>query len=117
MIIVIFPTIVLSLPPVFTAFGITHPFFEIFPGTALWHMIVSSIDTAENVNGLPEIVLVLWLVLLLALANKRIRTALQSEGGKDLMTYREALPDWPETNIKRRNANCLIQRHFSRHIF
>ena len=47
-------------------------------------MIVSSIDTAENVNGLPEIVLVLWLVLLLALANKRIRTALQSEGGGNL---------------------------------
>lgn len=84
MIIAALPTVLLSIPPVLTAFGMTHLLLEIFPGTALWHMIVSSIDTAENVNGLPEIVLVLWLVLLLALANKRIRTALQSEGGGNL---------------------------------
>ena len=84
MIIAALPTVLLSIPPVLTAFGMTHPLLEIFPGTALWHMIVSSIDAAGNVNGLPGIVLVLWFVLLLALANKRISTVLQSEGGGNL---------------------------------
>lgn len=47
-------------------------------------MIVSSIDAAGHINVLPGIVLVLWLVVLLVLAYKRIRNALQSEGGKNL---------------------------------
>ena len=84
MIIAALPTVLLSIPPVLTAFGMTHPLLKIFPGTALWHMIVSSIDAAGHINVLPGIVLVLWLVVLLVLAYKRIRNALQSEGGKNL---------------------------------
>ena len=82
MIIVIFPTIVLSLPPVFTAFGITHPFFEIFPGTALWHMIESAFFGEKSINGWIGINLILWFGVLSVVANKRIGVALQSAGGE-----------------------------------
>ena len=82
MLIVCLPTAFLSMPPVLTAFGITHPLLELFPGTALWHMIAGAIDVTRSVNSLAAIVLILWLGLLSYFANKRIGTALQSEGGQ-----------------------------------
>lgn len=82
MIIVIVPTVLLSLPPVLAAFGLTHPLLEIFPGTALWHMIMNSIDMTRKMNGWMGAVLILWLGVFLFLADKRIGTALQSEGGE-----------------------------------
>ena len=82
MLIVCLPTAFLSMPPVLTAFGITHPLLELFPGTALWHMIAGTIDVTRSVNSLAAIVLILWLGLLSYFANKRIGTALQSEGGQ-----------------------------------
>lgn len=82
MIIVLLPTVFLSIPPVLTAFGITHPFLEIFPGTVLWRMIIGAIDRTKNINGLMVPVLILWLGLLLFPVNKRIGAALRSEGGE-----------------------------------
>lgn len=80
MLLVILPTVFLSIPPVLTAFGLTHPLLEIFPGTALWHMIADSIDRTRNINGLRGLVLIFWFGLLLIYVKKRICTALQSEG-------------------------------------
>ncbi len=53
-----------------------------FSRTALWHMIAGTIDVTRSVNSLAAIVLILWLGLLSYFANKRIGTALQSEGGQ-----------------------------------
>lgn len=83
MLIVCLPTALLSMPPVLTAFGITHPLLELFPGTALWHMIASAIGMTRSVNGLTAIFLIFWLGLLSYIVNKRIGAALQSEGGHD----------------------------------
>ncbi len=82
MIIAALPVMLLSMPPVLTAFGITHPLLEIFPGTALWHMIVNSMDVTRHFDGWKGMILIPWLMLLLILANKRIGTALRSEGGE-----------------------------------
>lgn len=81
MMIVILPLILLSMPPVLTAFGITHPLLEIFPGTALWHMIANAADPAENVNSGIWIIL-FWLLVSLIFTHKRIGAALQTEGSK-----------------------------------
>ncbi|SCJ89114.1 Fluoroquinolones export permease protein Rv2687c/MT2761 [uncultured Eubacterium sp.] len=83
MLIVCLPTAFLSMPPVLTAFGITHPLLELFPGTALWHMIAGTIGMTRSVNGRTAMVLIIWLGLLSFLTNKRIGAALQSEGGQD----------------------------------
>ena len=45
-------------------------------------MIAGTIDVTRSVNSLAAIVLILWLGLLSYFANKRIGTALQSEGGQ-----------------------------------
>lgn len=76
------PSFLLSIPPVLTAFGIVHPLLEIFPGTALLHMIVNSIDTTGKINVLPGAVLIFWLIILIFTGNKRIGAALQPEGGE-----------------------------------
>lgn len=79
--IVILPAVFLAMPPVLTAFGMAHPLLELFPGTVLWHLLENAIDRTETSDGQMESILFLWLALLLALANKRISTALQAEGG------------------------------------
>lgn len=79
--IVILPAVFLAMPPVLTAFGMAHPLLELFPGTVLWHLLENAIDRTETSDGQMESILFLWLALLLALANKRIDTALQAEGG------------------------------------
>ncbi|MCB6201679.1 ABC transporter [Extibacter muris] len=84
MIIVVLPAGLLSLPPVMTAFGLAHPLLEIFPGTALWHMIIRSIDVSGNISGRKGFILILWLGMLLFMTGRRIDTALRSEGGTDV---------------------------------
>jgi fluoroquinolone transport system permease protein len=80
MIIAALPAVVLSIPPVLTAFGITHPLLEIFPGTALWHMISVSMGISQNNTSRTWMVLIFWFGILLFFANRTIGTALQSEG-------------------------------------
>lgn len=80
MIIAALPAVVLSIPPVLTAFGITHPLLEIFPGTALWHMIAASMGMSQNSTSRTWMVLIFWFGILLFFANRRIGTALQWEG-------------------------------------
>lgn len=84
MLIAILPSIFVSIPPLLTAFNITHPVLEVFPGTALWHLIVNAMNTSLQLNGWIGINLGFWLVCLLLLANKRIEVALQSEGDKKI---------------------------------
>lgn len=81
-IIVTFPAVFLTIPPVLTAFGVAHPLLEICPGTALWHLIAGSMDMTKKTSGLTWINLILWFGLLLYLTNLRIGKALQSEGGE-----------------------------------
>lgn len=81
MILATLPAVFLSIPPVLTAFGFSHPFLELFPGTALWHMIASSIDPEKSAGFGAFILLLLWFGVLLWIANIRIGAALQSEGG------------------------------------
>lgn len=84
MIIVVLPTVFLSIPPILTAFGIRHPILELFPGTALWHMIAVSLHQTENTKVWWWGNLILWLGLMLVLANRRMSTALQAEGGEGI---------------------------------
>lgn len=79
--IVILPVVLLSIPPILTAFGMTHPILEVFPGTALWHIIANSIDIAKDINSWMFMNLIFWFGLSLCAANIRIGIALQSEGG------------------------------------
>lgn len=81
MIIVLLPAVLLSMPPVLTAFGITHPLLEIFPGTALWHLINLSVHGSRSIHGRMWMNLLIWLGIALFLADKRIGAALESEGG------------------------------------
>lgn len=81
MLIVTLPAVFLSIPPILTALGFTHPALELFPGTALWHMIASSIDPEKSASPGTFVVLLLWFGTLLWIAKIRIGTALQSEGG------------------------------------
>lgn len=84
MLIAILPSIFVSIPPLLTAFNFTHPVLEVFPGTALWHLIVNAMNTSLKLNGWIGINLGFWLVCLLLLANKRIKVALQSEGDEKI---------------------------------
>ncbi len=84
MLIAILPSIFVSIPPLLTAFNFTHPVLEVFPGTALWHLIVNAMNTSLKLNGWIGINLGFWLVCLLLLANKRIEVALQSEGDEKI---------------------------------
>lgn len=84
MLIAILPSIFVTIPPLLTAFNFTHPVLEVFPGTALWHLIVNVMNTSLKLNGWIGINLGFWLVCLLLLANKRIKVALQSEGDEKI---------------------------------
>lgn len=76
------PAILLSLPPILAAFGISHPALEILPGTALWRAIGFSIGMADNTGVWLWIILAFWLGAALILANARIPAALQTEEGE-----------------------------------
>ena len=84
MLIAILPSIFVTIPPLLTAFNITHPVLEVFPGTALWHLIVNAMNTSLQLNGWIGINFGFWFVCLLLLANKRIEVALQSEGDEKI---------------------------------
>ena len=84
MLIAILPSIFVSIPPLLTAFNLTHPVLEIFPGTALWHLIGNAMNTSLQMNGWLGINLSFWLVCLLFMANKRIEVALRSEGDEKI---------------------------------
>ena len=83
MVIVILPLAFLSLPPVLAALGKAPPLLELFPGTALWRMIASSVAGAPPAKSLPELVLLPWLALLLFFANRRIGSLFRSGGGEN----------------------------------
>lgn len=76
------PSFLLIIPPALTVFGIVHPLLEIFPGTALLHMLVNSIDSTDNRNVWSVAVLIFWLIILLFTADKRIGAVFRSEGGE-----------------------------------
>ncbi|MBU3875979.1 ABC transporter [Faecalicatena sp. AGMB00832] len=82
MIIVVLPSVLLTIPPVLTAFGMTHPLLELFPGTALWHLIAFSIGIEHKANWWMWLNLFFWSGILLYIVEKRIKTALQSERGE-----------------------------------
>lgn len=73
--------VVMTGPPVLAAFGITHPISEMLPGMALWRIIGGSIGVTDGVGILSYVVLLLWLAISLVLAQWRIPSALQMEGG------------------------------------
>ena len=81
MLIVSPPMVIFSVPPILTAFGITHPVMEIMPGTALWRTIGRSLGIADMSVWL-WVVLLIWLGLVLYPANRRIPRAMLTEGGK-----------------------------------
>ncbi|KPU44436.1 hypothetical protein OXPF_19300 [Oxobacter pfennigii] len=82
MLIVTPPAILLTIPSILTAFGISYPFFDVLPGTALWRMIACSLDISDKPSIWLWIVLALWLGMILYLANKRIPAAMRVEGGE-----------------------------------
>lgn len=80
MVIAVFPAVFLSIPPILTAFGMTHPILDLFPGTALWYMIANSINMAETINSWMWMNLIFWLLIALFFAHNRIESAMRSEG-------------------------------------
>ncbi len=81
LLLVLFPSVFLSVPPVLTAFGLAHPLWELFPGTALWRLIAAALEGAPC-GVWPVLDLFFWLCLLLLWAKRRIGDALQTEGGQ-----------------------------------
>lgn len=84
MLIAMLPSIFLAVPPVLTAFLGPHPLLELFPGTALWHLIAASLGSENGGSLRMWGNLILWFMILLFPAKKRIGTALKSEGGRRL---------------------------------
>ena len=76
------PGIVFMAPPILAAFGISHPFFDLFPGSALWRMISYYLGVTDKIQIWLWLVLVLWLVIALLVTNKRIPAAMQHQGGE-----------------------------------
>ncbi len=73
--------VLMTVPPVLAAFGITHPILEILPSMALWRIIGGSIGMTDGVGVMSYVVLMLWLAIALVLAQGRIPRALQMESG------------------------------------
>jgi len=84
MLIVTPPVVVLTTPAILTAFGISHPAFNVLPGTALWRIIAYAMNISTSLSIWLWLVLILWFVLLLLLAIKRIPTAMLAEGGEKI---------------------------------
>ncbi len=76
------PSAILTLPPILIVFGITHPFLEIFPSTALWRIIAYSIGMTNHLNIWVWVILLLWLVIVVVSANLHIPAALHFIGGE-----------------------------------
>lgn len=75
------PAVFFSVPPILAVFGISHPFGEILPGTALWRGISSSLGTPAGGGIQTWLILTAWLGLALYFANKRLPSGFQG-GGK-----------------------------------
>lgn len=76
------PATLLMLPAILVVFGITHPLFEILPGTVLWHLIAFSVGLTDKTEVWQWAVIFAWIVIALVLAGVRIPVASQSpEGG------------------------------------
>jgi fluoroquinolone transport system permease protein len=72
--------VMITLPPILAAFGITHPALGISPAAALWYMIGYSIGIADRPEIWMYLVLALWFGLVLLLSKGRIPIAMQMEG-------------------------------------
>ena len=81
MVIVTPPIVLLTVPAVLAAFGISCPFFEVLPCTAMWRLIAVSLDIDATSTLRLCAVLALWLGAVLYMANKRIPAAMQISGG------------------------------------
>ncbi len=75
--------VVLILPPILTAFGISHLIFDLFPGTMLWRLLDASIYAqADMVERFLFLELTIWLGLSILVAVLRVPAVLQSDGGE-----------------------------------
>ena len=72
--------VILVSPAILTVFGITHPVFDMLPGTALWRIIARALRITSSLSPWVWIVLAAWFVPVLLLANKRIPAAMLTEG-------------------------------------
>ena len=75
---------IITTPPILVAFNITHPAFEISPGTALWRFIMYSVGGSGEIEIWAYFVLVIWFGFMLFVTNRRIPTAMQAEGSGKL---------------------------------
>lgn len=82
MLIATLPLTVLLTPPIVAAFGISVPILDLTPGMALWRVICYSIELTDAIDNWLFIVMLAWLVIAAALANRRIPLAMQIEGGE-----------------------------------
>ena len=83
MLIATMPAVLLTAPAILSAFGITCPVFEFFPGTALWRIVAYSLQPGDPRSpSWPWACLALWLGIALLFANKRVPAAMLSEGGE-----------------------------------
>ncbi|MCL1792531.1 MAG: ABC transporter [Oscillospiraceae bacterium] len=78
------PAVFLTIPPILAAFGISYPFLDILPGTALWRMIAYSMDISNTPLFGLWFFLIFWLGVALCYANRRIPLAMQVEGGEKI---------------------------------
>jgi fluoroquinolone transport system permease protein len=72
--------VIITLPPILAAFGLTHPALGISPAMALWYVIGYSIGMTNSFEIWPYLVLALWFGLVLMLSKSRIPIAMQIEG-------------------------------------
>ncbi len=82
MLIATLPLTVLLTPPIVAAFGISVPILDLTPGMVLWHVICHSIELTDTIDNWLFIIMLVWLVIVTTLANKRIPLAMQIEGGE-----------------------------------
>ena len=76
------PATLLAAPAILAAFGISNPFFDILPGTAMWRLIAVSLGIGDAPEMQLCAVLALWLCASLCLACKRVCAAMRTgEGG------------------------------------
>lgn len=75
--------IILMVPPLLTAFGITHRVLEFLPGTVLWRIIALSLDEQAKSSFLILLAgLLAWLGIALLIALLRVPAILQADGGE-----------------------------------
>lgn len=76
--------VIVALPPILAAFGISHPVLDLLPGMALWRMLGYSIHMTDRLDLWIYFILILWLVIAVLFANGRIPKAMLMEGGEKL---------------------------------